>query len=71
MVGLLLPEAFCLFYSKHELFFQLLIALVRREVQTIKATMGKKKKTEQKQNDLYLSLPAVSSGLIFIQQIQK
>lgn len=49
-VGLLLPEAFGLLYSKHELFFQLLIALVRREVQTIKATMEKK----QKQKDLYL-----------------
>lgn len=35
--ALFLPEAFSLLYSEHELLFQLLIALVRREVQTIKA----------------------------------
>lgn len=33
----LLPETFCLFYCEHELLFQLLVALIRREIQTIKA----------------------------------
>lgn len=38
LVALLLPKTFCLLYGEHELLLQLLIALVRREVQTIKAT---------------------------------
>lgn len=38
LVASLLPKTFCLFYSEHELLLQLLVALVRREVQTIKAT---------------------------------
>lgn len=43
-VALLLPEAFRLLDGEHELFLQLLIALVRRQVQSIKATREKKKK---------------------------
>lgn len=34
----LLPKAFRLLDGEHELLLQLLVALVRREVQTIKAT---------------------------------
>lgn len=37
IVASLLAETFRLFYSKHELLFQLLVALIWREIQTIKA----------------------------------
>lgn len=50
---LLLPEAFCFFYCKHELLFQLLIALVWREVQTIKATRHKKERIDDFANKNY------------------
>lgn len=40
-VVLLLPEAFCLLDGEHEFLLQLLVTLVRGEVQSIKALLDK------------------------------
>lgn len=37
----LLAKAFCLFDGKHQLFFQLLVALIGRQIQTVETAMEK------------------------------
>lgn len=51
----LLAKAFCLFDGKHQLFFQLLVALIGRQIQTVETVM-EKIKSDSIQNGTHFTM---------------